>query len=508
MYAICVYIARKGRAMLIPIKNHNTADSREAGFIKAAYKRTGPFGVFLLLLLITGYVYICRFKEGGSHAFCYIVLPVLAGAFASYIFRKIGILESISVSSSKTRALFLAIFTAHIPLMGLLGMPNDFAPEMMLLCIPSVYSLYISVIPSSKGLLKAIACALFWAGAVSLCILRPTPFVGDGVFCIYVSILLITLFAIKNNRFGHKNKGKKYFYILMGFAVSYFILTRITCITPFSGTIAFADISTVSASEVIQNVGILPALLLCAVYLAVIICGFTLAAEKPHALKYIAIGVATSFALMFLLNILAATKVLSTSFGLPILECTELSTSFIVLFIMIILSPNDLSAHAFVDSCLYETPYTGKFRDAAYSKGRLLIVQGPTGSGKTQYLREQMEKEPGNVLVFTIETVYDRFMRSVHDGSLLVNTSPELVFPEIMENSISLIQIDDVDMIISGRPTTQRVLGHLLNLLMIDWGISITLAGIDLKERVPVLWDELTNSNKEYFCGAVSYIEL
>ena len=495
--------------MLIPIKNHNTADSRESGFIKAAYKRTGPFGLFVLLLLITGYAYICRFKEGGSHAFCYIVLPILAGAFASYIFRKIGILESIAVSSSKTRAVFLIIFTAHIPLMSLLGMPNDFAPEMMLLCIPSVYSLYICVIPSSKGLLKFFACALFWAGTVGLCILRPTPFVGDGVFCIHVSMLLITLFAIKYNRFGHKNKGKKYFYILMGFAISYFVLTRIICITLFSGAIAFADISTASASEVIQNVGILPVLLLCAVYLAVIIFGFTLAVEKPHAMKYIAIGVTTSFALIFLLNILAATKVLSTNFGLPILECTELSTSFIMLFTMIILSPNDLSAHAFVDSCLYESPYTGNFRDAAYSKGRLLIVQGPTGSGKTSYLREQMEKEPGNVLYFTIETIYDRFTQSIHDCCLLVNTSPEVIFPEIQEEtSISLIQIDDVDMIISGRPTTQRVLGHLLNLLMADWGISVTIAGIDLKERVPVLWDELTNSNKEYFCGAVSYVDI
>lgn len=497
--------------MLIPFKKRNTACSREEGFVKAAYKRTVPFAISVLLLLIAGYIYICRFGKGSVYAFCYTVLPVLMGLFDFWVFRKIDILQSIDASSEKSKALFLAFFAAHILLMGVLGDTSDFAPEMMLLSIPAVYSLYVSVIPYNKGMLKAIACALFWAGALVLTILRPTSYAGDGLFCIHVSLFLITLFAIKNDCFGYDKKGMRYFLAAACFAASHFILTCVTYITPFFSTITnFADISTVSASEVIQNIGTLPALLLCAVYLAVTVFGFILASGKDHAMKYITIGVTASFALVSLLNVLTAANALSTNFGLPLLECTELSTCFTLLFALIIFEPNkdDLRVHSFVDSVLYESIYTGKFADKSYSKGRLLIVQGPTGSGKTNYLKELMEDEPGNALYFTMETVYERLVRRIHDGSLLANATPELIFPEILETSISLILIDDVDTKISGKPTTQKVLGHLLNLLMIDWGIGIAIAGMDLEERVPELWDELTNCNNERFCGAVTYVEV
>lgn len=496
--------------MLIPFKKRNTACSREEGFVKAAYKRTVPFAISVLLLLIAGYIYICRFGKGSVYAFCYTVLPVLMGLFDFWVFRKIDILQSIDASSEKSKALFLAFFAAHILLMGVLGDTSDFAPEMMLLSILAVYSLYVSVIPN-KGILKAIVCALFWAGAIVLTILRPTPYAGDGLFCIHVSLFLITLFAIKNDCFGYDKKGMRYFLAAACFAASYFILTCVTYITPFFSTITnFADISTVSASEVIQNIGTLPALLLCAVYLAVTVFGFILASGKDLTMKYITIGTTTSFALVSLLNVLTAAKVLSASFGLPLLECTELSTCFTLLFTLIILEPNkdDLRIHSFVDSVLYESIYTGKYADNSYSKGRLLIVQGATHSGKTNYLKELMENEPGNALFFTIETVYERLVRRIHDGRLLANATPELIFPGILETSISQILIDVVDMKISGKPATQKELAQLLNTLMIDWGISVVIAGIELEERIPVLWDELTNCNNERFCGAVTYVEL
>ena len=496
--------------MLIPFKNHNAADSREDGFVKAAYKRTVPFAISVLLLLIAGYIYICRFGKGSVYAFCYTVLPVLMGLFGSWVFRKIGILQSIDVSSGKIKSIFLAIFAVHIILMGVLGDTSDFAPEMMLLSILAVYSLYVSVIPN-KGILKAIVCALFWAGAIVLTILRPTPYAGDGLFCIHVSLFLITLFAIKNDRFGYDKKGIRYFIAAVWFAASYFILTCVTYITPFFSTITnFADISTVSASEVIHNIGTLPALLLCAVYLTVIVFGFILASGKDLTMKYITIGTTTSFALVSLLNVLTAAKVLSASFGLPLLECTELSTCFTLLFTLIILEPNkdDLRVHSFVDSVLYESIYTGKYADNSYSKGRLLIVQGPTGSGKTHYLEELIKKEPGNALYFTIETVCDRLIQSIYDGGLPMCNTPETIFPEIAETSVSLILIDDVDMKLIGKPFTQKELAQLFYALMVDRGISLVIAGIELENRVPVLWDALTNCNNERFCGAVTYVEV
>lgn len=497
--------------MLIPFKNHNAADSREDSFVKAAYKRTVPFAISVLLLLIAGYIYNYRFGKGSVYAFCYTVLPVLMGFFGSWVFRKIGILQSIDVSSGKIKALFLAIFTVHIIFMGVLGDTSDFAPEMMLLSIPAVYSLYVSVIPYNKGMLKAIACALYWAGAIVLTILRPTPYAGDGLFCIHVSLFLITLFAIKNDRFGYDKKGMRYFLATAWFAATCFILTCVTYITPFFSIVTnFADISTVSASEVMQNIGILPALILCAAYLAAIVFGFILASGKDHAMKYITIGTTASFALVSLLNVLTATNVLSTNFGLPLLECTELSTCFTLLFTLIILEPNkdDLRVHSFVDSVLYESIYTGKYADNSYSKGRLLIVQGPTGSGKTHYLKELIKKEPGNALYFTIETVCNRLIQSIYDGGLPMCNTPETIFPEIAETSVSLILIDDVDMKLIGKPFTQKELAQLFNALMVDRGISLVIAGIELENRVPVLWDALTNCNNERFCGAVTYVEV
>ena len=87
--------------MLIPFKNYNAADSREDGFVKAAYKRTVPFAISVLLLLIAGYIYICQFGKGIVYAFCYTVLPVLMGFFGSWVFRKLDVLESIDASSGK-----------------------------------------------------------------------------------------------------------------------------------------------------------------------------------------------------------------------------------------------------------------------------------------------------------------------------------------------------------------------------------------------------------------------
>lgn len=495
--------------MISKLKSRYSA--REWAYIKAACKRTIPFAVCFVLLLIVGFLYIANYGKGVGYAFCYMFLTVMAGALTSLLFKKIQLQKHITQSSGKIKATYLAFFTLHILIMGLWGTAQEFAPQLLLVYIPVVYALYVSVIPSECIIIKAVSCLLFLAGMITLSIMRPTVYAGDGLFVLLLSLFCTSIIAVKNDRFGYNNKGIKYAISVIIFAAIYFILRAVTYITPdYSIISSFADISPVSAAEVMQNIGLVPMLLICALHLAAIAFSFILAAGKSYIFKHITAAVTTVFSVAFLLNFLTAAGYLYTNFGLPFLECTELSTAFILMFTLIILDSNkdDISVHALTDSVLYQSLYTGKFRDESYSKGRLLIVQGPSGYSKTQYLSEITDNEPDPVLVFTMEAVYARLIQVLRDHGVPICNSPEMVFPEIVEDSVSLILIEDIDMILSGKTAIQAEFAQLLNTLMIDRGISIVIAGIDLRQRVPALWDGLTNYNNERFCGSVSYVDI
>ena len=485
--------------------------AREWAYIKAAYKRTVPFALCFLLLLTVGFLYIANYGKGIGYAFCYTFLPVIAGALTSLLFKKIQLQKHIIQSSGKIKATYLAFFTLHILIMCLWDTAHKFAPQLLLVYIPVVYALYVSVIPSERIIIKAASCLLFLAGMITLSIMRPTVYAGDGLFVLLLSLFCTSIIAIKNDRFGYNNKCINYAIAVILFASIYFILRAVTYITPLYSIISsFADISPVSAAEVMQNIGLVPMLLICALHLATIAFSFILATGKSYIFKHITVAVTTVFSVAFLLSLLTAAGYLYTNFGLPFLECTELSTAFILMYTLIILDSNkdDISVHALTDSVLYQSLYTGKFRDESCYKGRLLIVQGSSGYSKTQYLSEITDNESAPVLVFTMEAVYARLIQTLRDHSVHISNSPELVFPEIVGASVSLMLIEDVDMIPSDKTAIQAEFAQLLNTLMIDRGISIVITGIDLRQRVPALWDGLTNPNNERFCGSVSYVDL
>lgn len=484
---------------------------REWAYIKTAYKRTIPFAVCFVLLLIVGFLYIANYGKGVGYAFCYTFLPVMAGALTSLLFKKMQLQKHIIQSSGKIKAIYLTFLTLHILIMGLLGTAHEFAPQLLLVYIPVVYVLYVSVIPSECIIIKAVSCLLFLAGMITLSIMRPTVYAGDGLFALLLSLFCTSIIAIKNDRFGYNNKCINYAIAVIIFASIYFILRAVTYITPLYSIISsFADISPVSAAEVMQNIGLVPMLLICALHLAAIVFSFILAAGKSYIFKHITVAVTTVFSVAFLLSLLTAAGYLYTNFGLPFLECTELSTAFILMFTLIILDSNkdDISVHALTDSVLYQSLYTGKFRDESYSKGRLMIVQGPSGYSKTQYLSEITDTEPDPVLVFTMEAVYARLMQVLRDHGVPISNSPELVFPEIIEGSVSLMLIEDVDMILSGKTAIQAEFAQLLNTLMIDRSISIVISGTDFAKNAPVLWDKLTNYNNDKISRFISYIDL
>ncbi|MBQ7091589.1 MAG: hypothetical protein IJN83_02940, partial [Clostridia bacterium] len=155
--------------------------AREWAYIKAAYKRTVPFALCFLLLLTVGFLYIANYGKGIGYAFCYTFLPVIAGALTSLLFKKIQLQKHIIQSSGKIKATYLAFFTLHILIMCLWDTAHKFAPQLLLVYIPVVYALYVSVIPSERIIIKAASCLLFLAGMITLSIMRPTVYAGDGL---------------------------------------------------------------------------------------------------------------------------------------------------------------------------------------------------------------------------------------------------------------------------------------------------------------------------------------
>lgn len=131
--------------MISKLKSRYSA--REWAYFKAAYKRTVPFAICTLLLLIVGFWYISNFGKGIWHAFCYIILPVLAGIAASIIFKKLDFQKNLCESSNKVKAAYLGFFTLTAVIFGLMKNPDGFAPSLLLLYIPVVYSMYVAAIP-------------------------------------------------------------------------------------------------------------------------------------------------------------------------------------------------------------------------------------------------------------------------------------------------------------------------------------------------------------------------
>lgn len=467
--------------------------SREAGFIKAAYKRTISCGSAFVLLLLAGAFYIWRFEKGLTYAVCYTVLPIVAG-FVSFLFvNKYQVEKHIAASSVKACATYLCFFAAHILALALLVKPTQPTPELLITYIPVVYALYCMT-PFKNVILKLVICSVFWAGATALLMLRPTAYAGS-LLSVHFSIFVVSISAVKNGCFGN-TKWKNYASI-----IGVFLLLLL--ITPFDSIAAPSDISVISAFEVLQNIGFAPSILLGVLYLALILGASFLAIGKSGIIKGITVAVTASFASVLFLNAPTVEKFLGVSPGLPFLQSTELSTCFTVAFCLIILTPNgsDIAEHAFHDSIMYDSRYTGKFRVESYG-AKLLIIQGASGSGKTRFLSDVLiSSEPGQSFLFSMETAYERFVHAIRRYGVCITDSPELVFPEISDGTAALLIIDDVDLCLRGRPSSQAAFAKLLLAIIDKHGISVGIAGIDLKKRIPCFWEKLIGE----FNGTISY---
>ena len=392
-----------------------------------------PLATCFVLLLIAGFIYIAGFGKGIAYGFCYTILPAGAGVLASIVFRKLRFAENITGSPNKIKAIYLSFFTLHIFVLSMIQTPDGLAPSLLILYIPMVYSMYVSIIPIDRA--KAILCALFCAGVTTLSFFRSTVYADDGLIVILLSLFAISVVAVRNNRFGCASKLGKYATIIVAFSAVFLFLLLFSPVSLFFTTAPIpSNITSISITEIMQTVGLVPVLFVCTLYLAMAVLALIHTADKTNFFKYITISIITVFALSLLMNFCDKTGHLSGNFGLPFLECTELSTVFILMFTLIILHNNKRNAS---DPSLENISLC-----VSYSKGKLIIIQHPSVSKQNRHVHKLIGHKPEEAVLFlTADVVCDRLVRACQNiGS--PEQHPESVFPEIADNTVSMIAID------------------------------------------------------------------
>lgn len=185
---------------------------------------------------------------------------------------------------------------------------------------------------------------------------------------------------------------------------------------------------------------------------------------------------------------------------LPLFSNAIGTISMLFLCFMALLTPNekDVTMEHFEENEINALPPTTV---------TLTVLDAPSGAGKTQTLKRMIKAISDNGhhytgIYLTSENASEAIVQSgIQDGTF----DPEAVVEWLLQGRgrVKLVTIDDVDICLSGRTTTQKRAAEIIIYLLSSPGIDVAIAGIDLDQRAPVLMRKL---NK--YCRKNNWVNL
>lgn len=129
--------------------------------------------------------------------------------------------------------------------------------------------------------------------------------------------------------------------------------------------------------------------------------------------------------------------------------------------------------------------------DASPSPVKLTILDAPSGAGKTWILKKMIQNVSDYMHYYTgayltSEAVTEAILKScIQDEGF----DPEAVVEWMLQgkSKVKLVVMDDIDICLNGRMTTQKRVADIIIYLLNDLGIDVAIAGIGLKRSVPAL---------------------
>jgi hypothetical protein len=130
-------------------------------------------------------------------------------------------------------------------------------------------------------------------------------------------------------------------------------------------------------------------------------------------------------------------------------------------------------------------------------RGTLTIVQGPSASGKTQYLKACVARCcEGHGVYLTDEAATSILLQLIHNYPQHSDNWLSNAFADTLGPEIRYVAIDDADYGWAGKQTTQKIFANVIAVLC-KRGIDVLLAGICLSSNTPALWDALQNLGRQ-----------
>lgn len=123
-------------------------------------------------------------------------------------------------------------------------------------------------------------------------------------------------------------------------------------------------------------------------------------------------------------------------------------------------------------------------------RGKLIVVDAPSGGGKTPYLKARLSEcqQAGARVVYSAD---DDFLSMCL--AYWRTLSPEAIDALTLEDVLGcadVFAVDDLDLVLRGRYATQRSMAAMMARSLLD-GKIIYIAGIDLRENAPIFFQEI-----------------
>ena len=217
-----------------------------------------------------------------------------------------------------------------------------------------------------------------------------------------------------------------------------------------------------------------PAILVMALFCVLIFSGFRLAFKRQCPNGFLLLTGVTLLTVNLLFMLLTGLGLGSFAYEVPFFE-----------------SPGGLLIPALLLAgyCRLDLPV---FLAPAEEQAMLTVVQGPAGSGKTQYMKAMLHQWRPYGAYMSSEMLYDSMIGELKETGEISGQKPwEELFPELEEKSIQILAIDDVDMQFQAREATQRLLAEAVGRFVKELHIHVMVAGVDVEKNLPRFLEQL-----------------
>lgn len=140
-------------------------------------------------------------------------------------------------------------------------------------------------------------------------------------------------------------------------------------------------------------------------------------------------------------------------------------------------------------------------------RGRLFIVDAPSGTGKTPYLKAclRSHEQTGAKVVYSSAGDFESMCFALWRRFAFDQEKMDELTVEDVLGCADVFAIDDVDVVLHGKMATQRIVADMMARSLLD-GKTIYIAGIALRERIPFFLSRLNERCpriQEWLSGSV-----